>query len=366
MRILESPLNRECVLDGRTMLCFAGCGYLGLQQEPSIRQAVHAAYEQQGINAGIGRSYDIQGAANAAAEQAGARFFGSETVCTVASGFVTPQIVIHLAAGQVDYIVADELAHLALGDAFLQLGLPVHRFRHRDPDDLDRLVRTHGGRPLVATDGAFATFGWVAPVVAYWQVIAARGGWLLVDEAHSVGCIGPHRRGAYDVAGLTDERVLVAATLSKAFCSFGGIIPLSHAQRGILAKKSPILRGSSESSVPALATTAASFRYLAEHPERYATMDARAAQLRAGFRALGLTVPETSMPIVTIDLGDAARTKAIATGLCERGFLVQHSFYIGAGPNGVLRHTVMASHTAEDIDRLLTAWRNLLGHSERS
>jgi 8-amino-7-oxononanoate synthase len=360
--VMEGRYGPEIVLSGRRYINFGGCGYLGLQDRAEIIQAGCEAFQKYGISSSIPRHYSVSNEPLLAAEDRAAEFFGTESALYLPSGYLTNEVGVWGLADRVDVIFLDQVAHYSVSDAATLAGKPVHRFAHCDAEDLRRKIKAllrPGQRPLVMSDGVFPTFGEIAPVDEYLRAVEPYDGCVLLDEAHSVGAVGSHGRGAFDHFGLALDRIFIGGTLSKAFGAHGGIIPGTGEYIDRL-RACPTVRGASAPAVPCAAASAKSLEIVLRHPELRQRLWANVRMLKDGLRGLGIEMNDTEVPIVTFALGPAGATQRVHRALLERGIFVFLSRYIGAPEGGALRHAVFASHTPEHIRCLLDALKELL------
>jgi 8-amino-7-oxononanoate synthase len=362
LQMLESNSGPEIVLDGRTYVNFGGSCYLGMSSHADVIESGVSALRRYGAQSQIGRHYDVALPPNADAEHEGALYFGTEASIYFASGYLIGLIALHGLRDRYDTVLIDEAVHLNLRDAVAAGGKPSVTFKHMDAsslaEEMDRAVRA-GVRPLVVTDGMSPTFGAIAPLREYLELIEPLDGVMLVDESHSFGVIGPRGRGAVDLHGIASDRVLVGGSLGKAFGAYGAMIPASRAIVDQLWRSRPALgAGAGLSAGAAMAAT--SLRHVREHPELLARLRRNVARVKRGMRALGLDVADTDAPLATFTSGTAAEMRALQLRLMAEGIFVFYSTYVGAGPNGAIRCAVFADHTEAQIDRLHGALRALL------
>jgi 7-keto-8-aminopelargonate synthetase-like enzyme len=360
--VMESLYGPEVVLSGRRYVNFGGCGYLGLHGHPEIVQAAGDALRKYGISSGLSRHYSVSSAPLLETEDKAAEFFGTESALYLPTGYLTAAVAAWGLADRVDAIFLDDVAHYSVRDAAVLTGKPIHRFAHCDPDDLRRKLKTNlpaGQKPLVMSDGVFPTFGEIAPVAEYLKAVEPCDGQILLDEAHSVGAVGPHGWGSFDHHGLASDRIHFGGTLSKAFGAHGGIIPGSRQYIERL-RTCPIVRGASAPSAPCAAASAKSLEIVLQHPDLKERLWTNVRMLKDGLRGLGIAMNDTEVPIVTFALGSADATARMHQGLLDRGIFVYLSHYIGASAGGVLRHAVFANHTPQHIRCLLDAIKELL------
>ncbi|MCZ8130436.1 MAG: pyridoxal phosphate-dependent aminotransferase family protein [Steroidobacteraceae bacterium] len=360
---IESPSCANMVADGRPFLNFGGSCYLGLSGEPELIEAGAAALRALGSTGQLPRHYRFVLAANADAEAAAREFFRVDGAIYYATGYLFGLLAMTGLAAQYDVVFLDESSHYNLREGAAAAGKPVHFFRHLDAADLERVMARelrHGQRPLVATDGMFATFGTVPPLVDYRRLVEPHGGWLFVDESHAFGVIGPTGRGALEAHGVAGPRVLAGGSLGKAFSAYGGLA-LGSAEAIAALWQSPTARGAASGMSAGAAMLAASLGYLSRHPDRLQKLRENVRYLKAGLRALGLDVGDTESPIATFVRGTADEMKALQRRLFdEDAIFVIYSTYVGAGPHGAIRIAAFADHASDDLDRLLGALRRHL------
>jgi 7-keto-8-aminopelargonate synthetase-like enzyme len=290
-------------------------------------------------------------------EEAAARFFGAEDAAYLVSGYLSNMAGVQAMhdAGAFDVVFVDEQSHFCVNDAAMVTGVPVHRFAHMDPQDLKVQLEQNlapSQKPLLLTDGLFPTLGRIAPVPEYVGILEAYDGTIWLDEAHSVGILGPRGRGTYDHYGLAGERLLFGGTLSKAFGGFGGVIPGSKAFIDSV-RGGPVMIAASAPPSPVAAATLAGIGRVGSHPELRERIWANARQLKQGIQGLGFEVEATDVPIVAIALNGAEEMQRVHRELMARGIAIQYTHYRGADAEGVLRIVVFSAHTEAQIARLI-------------
>ncbi len=374
MRIMQSPPGAQTVIDGRRYVYFVGTGYLGLQGHPAVIEAGCEAMRQYGIGSATSRTGFGNTPPVLDVERQAARFFDADDSIYFSTGYVGNHILVLTLEDTFDAVFVDELSHYCVFEAARLSGRPVHRFRHRDAEDLAAALKRElnpSARPLVLSDGVFAARGAIAPAADYHRVLADYpGAALAVDDAHAVGTLGEHGHGTFEHAGLsgantTDDsagpRLFFSGTLSKAVGGYGGIIPGSAAFIAQLKATSPYYRGASAPPIPAAAATARALQLIQEEPEMRTRLRENVAAVKTGLRGLGLEVDDTPAPIICLPIGDAQNMKRIQADLMQQGVVIAHmASYSGLGPEGALRVAVFATHTQEMIDQLLEGLRKLV------
>lgn len=343
-------------IDGDEFLNLAGCNYLALSELPQLREAARRALEDGCLFACyLPRAYVGEDQYFAPVEREAAAFYGAESAVYLPSGYLLGFAAMTGLRPLYDAIYLDETAHWCLVDAAPLAGVPTHTFPTCDADALEQALAEApaGRRPLIATDGAFATTGKLPPLDRYAELAARHDGQLLIDESHSAGGVGATGRGAAQHFGL-GERVWVATTLSKAFCAQGSVFVGSQEVID-RARESHAFRGSAPGSPISAAVGQAALRYVREHPERCEILRANVVHLRDGLRRIGVDTGDSPAPIVSFACGSFEANRGLQQALFDRGIYVLHSNYIGAGPGGMIRLSVFADHTPEDLDRVVAA-----------
>ena len=357
---IRGPESARLIIDGIPFLNFVGSCYLAQQMHPTLMNAGRNALETAGA------WYQIRTAAYSGCDpifddvaDAAARFFGTEAAVYMPSGYFAGPAAVSGLAGQFDVVVLDELAHFSLVDAARQSLLPTYVFPHLNADRLAELLKSHGvagHRPLLMTDGVFATSGSIPPLAAYDRLVKEHGGQLFVDESHAYGVLGEHGRGASEHCGVF---ALHGGSISKGICAHGGIFPCTQAFADRI-KSRPPLRGVGAGSPISAAVSAAALNLAQARPERRQHLRNISQRLKTGLRGLGLKVADTVAPITSFQAGLRADMQNLQRALFSHGINVVISNYIGSGPEGVIRCATFADHTESDIDQLIAAIRELI------
>jgi 7-keto-8-aminopelargonate synthetase-like enzyme len=193
----------------------------------------------------------------------------------------------------------------------------------------------------------------------YIKVIDQYQGVLWLDDAHGVGVLGPNGRGTYDYHGVKGDRLFFGGTMSKAVGGYGGIVPTtSQVARDI--RGGHIMAGATMPPSAAAAASVKGMELLMAHPEWRTRLWDNAKRLKAGIKQMGFAVNDTVVPVVSFPLKKAEDMERVHGELLDRGICIQLSHYVGAGPAGVLRMVAFATHTDEQIDRLLAALKSLI------
>jgi 8-amino-7-oxononanoate synthase len=342
--------------DGRTLLSFGGCNYLGLANHPAVIAAIGQATARYGLSSSASRETTGNAASHEALELELADFLGLERVLLVPDGYTANIAALQALAGVVTHALIDARAHVSLRDAAHTAGLQLLSFQHRDPRSLAAALRTiRPGRAAVLTDGVFTAHGACAPIA---ELLAALGpdDRLVVDDCHGLGVLGPGGQGALARLGIRDQRIVVTSSLAKGLGCAGGMVAGADAtiSRSVRATAyvctTPI--------APAMAEgTRASLAVLRADPGRVDRLAANAARLHARLGQLGLGDPVDGppTPIAAFVIGDLPAMQRAAAALTADGLRVPLISYPNGPADAYFRVTVNAEHTPEHIDLLAAA-----------
>lgn len=361
-RTLESPCGPLAVVDGREFVSFCSNDYLGLANDPALVEAAIAGARQWGV--GSGASHLVSGhlAPHEQIEQELAAFVGAERALFLSTGYMANLAIVPALVGRDDAVFADKLNHASLIDAVQLSRAHSVRYPHADLAALEaRLAASTAKRKLILTDAVFSMDGDLAPLPELLALAERFDAWLVVDDAHGFGVLGPHGRGACAHFALpASPRLIYMGTLGKAAGASGAFIAGSATVVEWLLQRARTYIFSTGSSPLIACALRASLTLIAAGDARRAHLVALTEQLRQGLadtRWRLLPSPTAIQPIV---VGDNHAVVALAEALYARGLWVP-----GIRPPTVpqgsarLRVSLSAAHTEAHVARLVDALREL-------
>ncbi|MCW2481189.1 8-amino-7-oxononanoate synthase [Candidatus Symbiopectobacterium sp. NZEC135] len=340
---------------GRRYLNFSSNDYLGLSQHPVIIDAWQTGATRYGV--GSGGSGHVTGYtdAHAALEGELAQWLGYPRALLFVSGYAANQAVVAaLMLGQ-DRILADKLSHASLLEAAAQSPATLRRFAHNQPAALQRLLEGESsGETLAVTEGIFSMDGDSAPLGALHALTQARGAWLMVDDAHGIGVCGEQGRGSCWQQGVKPE--LLVVTFGKAFGVSGAALLCSESVADYFLQFARHLIYSTSMPPAQACALRAALSCIQQGDALRDRLGRRIAQFRAGAGDLPFTLMPSHSAIQPLIVGDNVAALRVARRLRERGFWVSAIRPPTVPPGSArLRITLTASHTDDDIARLLAA-----------
>jgi len=355
----------EAIVDGHKVILAGTNNYLGLTFEPECLEAAKQAIDELGTGTTGSRMANGTFAGHVALENELAKFFDRRHAIVFSTGYAATMGMGSTLAGPGDVIVLDADSHASIYDGVRLGGADVIRFRHNDPADLDKRLRRLGDRienTLIIVEGIYSMMGDQAPLAEIAEVKRKYGGLLLVDEAHSLGMLGEHGRGEAEAAGVEDDVDFIVGTFSKSLGAIGGYCVSNHDQLDAIrfAIRSYIFTASPSPSV--IASTRAALRLMQERPYLRDQLWANAQRLYDGLQALGLQVSPQVSPVVAVTIKDRDQAIDWWNRLLQLGAYV-NLVMPPASPSddSLLRCSVSAAHSPEQIDRIIEAFAAVQG-----
>lgn len=341
----------------RHLLSFCCNDYLGLSQHPAVKRAAIEALETYGAGAGASRLVTGNHPLYAELEQRLARLKGTEAACVFGSGYLANLGIPPSLAGDGDLIVADETVHSSMHAGIRASRAHAIFFAHNDMDHCRAILRKHrtsGRHCLIMTEGVFSMDGDRAPLATLCDLAADYNAWLMTDDAHGLGVLGAGRGSAAE-ADVADRIPLQMGTLSKAIGAYGGYLCASSPVIELMVNRARSLIYATGLPPATIAASIAALKLIEDDAALVAAPLSRAQRFTG---AIGL--PDAQSPIVPLIVGAPDRALAASRALEERGFLVTaiRPPTVAEGTSR-LRFTFSATHTAEDVDRLIAAVREI-------
>ncbi len=360
IRTMDSPQGPSVIVDGKRVLNFCANNYLGLANHPRVVQAAIDAMKQYGIGPGAVRSIAGTMSLHVELERRMAAFKRVEAAITFQSGFTANGATIPALVGKEDAIFSDELNHASIIDGSRLSGAKIHRFKHADPADLDRVIREAQGtyrRGLMITDGVFSMDGDFAPLDKLVEVSNQYGLMTMVDDAHGEGVMGEGGRGIVDHFKLHGKIDIELGTFSKAFGVVGGVVAGNARIIEWLRQRGRPFLFSSAVTVPDIAACIAAVDLLEESTELVDRLWANAHFFQAEMKNLGFDTGLTQTPITPVMLGDVQLAREFSRQLFEEGVFAM-ALGFPTVPMGMARIRVMisAAHSQDDLEQALEAF----------
>jgi 7-keto-8-aminopelargonate synthetase-like enzyme len=346
------------LLRGKRLVNFGGSDYLRMAWDPAVREAVARAACKLGHNSyAASRRTTGNHPLYAELEAALAECAGSEAAVVTPTGYIAPLVAAQGLAPDFTHVLVDAKAHACLHDAAAISGLPVVVFPHGNAAALRDAVRACGRRAkvLAMCDGLSAHLGTITPLEEYLAALPASAT-LMVDDAHGFCVLGEGGRGSLEHLGLSDPRVLLTATLSKAMGALGGVLFCSRDARDRMITRSHAFAGGSPMSLALVAGALKSLQILRKRGRRLRRqLQANVAPFRELEGVTGVPADAHVGPMFAF----APRTAAAQERLSRR--LLREDIYpplirYGGGPaDCFFRFAISTAHTPAQLGALRNA-----------
>ncbi len=357
MLIMESFSGNTIHSEGHQYSYFAGNNYLGLANHPDLVKAANEGIRNFGLNFAASRQTTGTSTIHLELEKILADFKQQEDAIVYASGYLGNKILLQALKGEYDAIFADSSAHASIIDGFPSDISKIYFYEHRNATDLELLINKHKSiRPLVITDGIFALTGEIAPLDEIYPVAEKYNGLLVVDDAHATGVLGENGKGTPEYFHLEHAPgIFQTETMSKAVGVYGGFISANHDVIKTIRENSHVYGASTALPPPMVAAACAALRIITNEPERREKMLLNALKIREGVKNLGYNTTESCAPIIPILFNDQKDATGLSDFLKSKGIIAPFVTYPVKTVQYIVRITVSAIHTEQQINELLNA-----------
>lgn len=353
----------EGIIHGRRTILAGTNNYLGLTFDPECIAAARTALEFEGTGTTGSRMANGSYSGHRKLEQELAAFYGKRDAIVFSTGYQANLGLLAALAGPDDVVLIDADCHASIYDGCRLGGAETIRFRHNNPDDLAKRMRRLGKRAadaLILVEGIYSMLGDRAPLKEIVDVKREFGGYLLVDEAHSMGVLGERGCGLAEELGLLADADFIVGTFSKSLGGAGGFCVSDHPELDLIRYSSRPYIFTASPAPAMIASTRQALRTLATGSHLRQRLHENAARLHAGLTALGYTLGAAPSPVIAVVLQGKLEALQFWNKLLELGVYV-NLMLPPATPNGVslIRCSVSAAHTPEQIDAVCAAFAKL-------
>jgi 8-amino-7-oxononanoate synthase len=360
-RIVDGPQGPLLSIDGKPTLSFCNNDYLGLANHPALAAAAQDALTRFGVGAASSALISGHSSICEELEIALAAFVGMPRALYFSNGYMANMGIVPALVGAGDMVFSDRLNHACLIDGARLSGAEFRIYPHGDMVKLEQqLAKSASPRKLVLTDGVFSMDGDIAPLPQMLALCEKYDAWMLVDDAHGFGVLGPQGRGSLAHFGLDSPRMLYMGTLGKAAGVAGAFVAgdailiewlLQRARTYVFTTASPpLLAGALLAALNLFQTE----DWRREH------LQSLIRRLRDGLADLPWTLLPSETAIQALIVNDNQRALDLMADLMEQHIWVP-AIRPPTVPKGTarLRISLSAAHTMEQVDQLIEALRTL-------
>jgi len=358
---LDENEGTEVIYDNRRVIMCGSNNYLGLTTHPKVREAALNAIKRYGTSCTGSRFLNGNMTLHEDLEAKLADWVGKDAALVFSTGMQVNLGTISALVGRGDIVVLDKEDHASIVDGAFLSGGKIERFRHNDMAHLKRVLMSlpEDKSKMLVVDGLFSMEGDIAPLPELVPLCKEYGVRLMVDDAHAMGVLG-EGRGTAAHFGITEGVDLIMSTFSKSFASLGGFIAgeadvvdyIKHKARSLIFS----------ASIPAAnaASALAALEVMREEPERIERVNKIGEKMRREYKRMGFDTGTSVTPVIPIIIGDDEKTFMTWKMLFENGVFVNPVISPAVAPGRqLLRTSYMATHTDEQLERVLEIFRKV-------
>jgi len=362
-KAIQSGAGSTVMIDGKEFIMIGSNNYLGLTQDPRIKQAAIDALETFGSGCTGSRFLNGTLSLHEELEEKLADFMNKEAALVFSTGFQVNQGTISSVVGKSDIILGDRENHASIVDGCRLAFGKTYKYKHNDMEDLDRLLqnqKSNSGGKLIISDGVFSMGGDIVNLPGLVKLKKKYNARLMIDDAHSCGVLGAFGRGTGEHFGLEDDVDLVMGTFSKSFASLGGFIAGEKKVVEFIKHTARSLIFSASMPPSAVATVNTALDILKSEPERLEMLRKNTNKMKKSFDEMGFNTGNSQTPIIPIIIGDDMQTFGFWKLLFQNGIFSNPVISPAVEPGqALLRTSYMATHTDDELDRVLDLFHKL-------
>jgi len=352
-RVIESDQDTVVTIDGKKALMFGSNSYLGLTNDPRIKEASKKAIDKYGTGCAGSRFLNGTLDIHVELEDRLAKLTGKEGALCYSTGFQVNLGVVSVLTGRSDHLLLDELDHASIIEGSRLSFSRVLKFRHNDMKSLESKLKhcTPESLKLIVVDGIFSMEGDIVKLPAIVKLAEKYKATIMVDDAHALGVIGINGAGTASHFGLTDKVDLIMGTFSKSLASLGGFIAADSSTINFLKHNSRSLMFSASMTPASAATVLAAIDIMESEPERIKHLWDLTNYALKGFKSMGFDTGKSETPIIPLFIRDDIKALILTKMLQEDGVFVNPVVSPAvAKEDSLIRYSLMATHTKEQVE----------------
>jgi 8-amino-7-oxononanoate synthase len=356
-----SQMGTEVTIGGKKMIMVGSNNYLGLVTHPEVLEAMVLAVRKYGSactgSPFLNGTLDIR----VELEEKLADYVHMESALVFSTGFLANLGALSTIANRGDYIISDRENHASIVDGQKLSFAKTIKYEHSNMEELERVLANHKDDPkLIVTDGVFSMGGDICNLPKIVELKKKYNARLMVDEAHSIGVLGPQGEGVGAHFGVQKDVDMVMGTFSKSLVSIGGFIASTHKVIDYLRHNSRPLIFTASLSPADTAAALKSLEIIKREPERRTRLWEIIKRMRSEFKAMGWNTLNTDSAIIPLMIGDNMKTFSITKELGEMGVFAT-PIVSPAVPSEktLIRTSYTSTHTDAQLSHVLESFQKV-------
>jgi 8-amino-7-oxononanoate synthase len=352
---LESPPGPTIQRDGRSLINFASNDYLGLANDPRLKQAAITAIQAWGTGSTGSRLLSGHRSLHSQLETAIADWKRTEAALVFSSGYLANLGTIAALVGQRDLILGDQYNHSSLKNGAKLSGAAYREYQHNNLEQLAQYLqqeRPHYRRCLILSDSVFSMDGDLCPLPEIIVLAQSHDSMVLIDEAHATGVMGKTGSGCREYFHCQTAQIVQMGTLSKALGSLGGYVAGTAQLIDFLRNRAASWIYTTALSPADTAAAIAAIQVIQQEPERLQNLWSNVQYFQTHLASIAHKLLLSHSPILCVELDSPEQALALAQQLQNQGIFAP-AIRPPTVPTSRIRFTLMANHTQSQLQQAI-------------
>ena len=352
---LESPPGPTIQMDGRSLINFASNDYLGLANDPRLKQAAITAIQAWGTGSTGSRLLSGHRSLHSQLETAIADWKQTEAALVFSSGYLANLGTITALVGQRDLILGDQYNHSSLKNGAKLSGAAYREYPHNNLEQLAQYLhqeRSHYRRCLILSDSVFSMDGDLCPLPEIIALAQSHDCMVLIDEAHATGVMGRTGSGCREYFHCQTAQIVQMGTLSKALGSLGGYVAGTAQLIDFLRNRAASWIYTTALSPADTAAAIAAIQVIQQEPERLQNLWSNVQYFQTHLASIAHKLLPSHSPILCVELDSPEQALALAQQLQNQGIFAP-AIRPPTVPTSRIRFTLMANHTQSQLQQAI-------------